>query len=175
MHFHFIVTGNKKRGLTDKKHGNNKNEAGSAGVRPSWCTAMLFFNFEYLIKTIYSTCYQAKKKRKKKTMWCIMSVQHQICMDIYYCCLQYSTEVLGRCEEMLWSQRARLKTETSPDWLQIYVYKLPAEFLHKLRAPWSADSLFEGNIKYRMHLDFSSPISQIETMNISVVKRFLTL
>lgn len=34
MHFHFIVTGNKKRGLTDKKHANNKNEAGSPIVHP---------------------------------------------------------------------------------------------------------------------------------------------
>lgn len=60
---------------------------------------------------------------------------------------------------MVWSQRARLQTETSPDWLQIYVYKLPAEFLQTLSAQWSADSLFEGNIKYGMHLGFSSPIS----------------
>lgn len=103
-----------------------------------------------------------KKGERMNAQSCLF----HIWVSVNHCFVQCCTEGWGRRDEMPCSQRARLKSETSPDWLRILVCnKLPAEFLQKPSAQRSADPLFEGNIKHGIRLGFSSPIEQIKTVN----------
>lgn len=80
---------------------------------------------------------------------------YQVCMCIYYCCLQYSCEVSGRCEELVWRQRRRLIGSRF-----MFTSFLLGPF-KKLSAQPSADSLFwrQHQTTNAFRFFFSSPIS----------------
>lgn len=138
------------------------------------CLSLILF----LIKVIFSSCYRAKKKIKKRkspeTMWRIMSVQYQICMDIYYCCLQYWSF------RQVW--RNGVKSESSPAdrdvaWLAADLC-LQASCWVPSNSECAVERWFSFWRQHQIRNAFRflfTDFSQIETMNTSVVKRFLTL